>query len=63
MTGLQYVKYTVPLAKTDEERERIREQAVEVPSVQVTDGAFGAVEQRLEAAPPMHFDIARQVRA
>ncbi|MFZ5690209.1 MAG: hypothetical protein ACOY5F_03025 [Pseudomonadota bacterium] len=49
-------------AKTDEERERIREQAVEVPSVQVADGAFAAVERRLEEAPPVRFDIARQVR-
>jgi hypothetical protein len=52
----------IALAKTDEERERIREQAVEVPSVQVADGAFAAVERRLEEAPPVRFDIARQVR-
>jgi hypothetical protein len=52
----------IALAKTDEERQRIRERAVEVPSVQVADGAFAAVERRLEEAPPVRFDIARQVR-
>jgi hypothetical protein len=52
----------IAFAKTDEERGRIREQAVEVPSVQVADGAFAAVERRLGEAPPVRFDIARQVR-
>ena len=50
-------------AKTDEERERIRRQAVEVPSEPVTDDQFASVERRLEEAPPVQFDIARQVRA
>jgi hypothetical protein len=52
----------IALAKTDEERERIREQAVEVRSARVVDEAFAAVERRLEEAPPVRFDIARQVR-
>lgn len=52
----------IALAKSNEERERIREQAVEVPSVQVVEGTFAAVERRLEEAPPVRFDIARQVR-
>jgi hypothetical protein len=49
-------------AKTPEERERIREQSVEVPSVEVADNKFAAVEQRLNEAPPVPFDVARQVR-
>ena len=52
----------IAFAKTDEERERIREQAVEVPSAKVADEEFAAVERRLEEAPPVRFDIARQVR-
>ena len=52
----------VALANTEEDRERIREQAVEVPSEEVGDSHFKAVEQRLEEAPPARFDVARQVR-
>ena len=52
----------VALAKTEEERERIREQAVEVPSEKVEDSDFKTVEQRLQEVPPVEFDIARQVR-
>ncbi len=50
------------LAKSPEERERLREQAVEVPSVEIAETKFAAVEQRLKEAPPVQFDIARQVR-
>lgn len=50
------------LAKTPAERERIRDQAVEVPSAEIADSQFNAVEQRLKEAPPVQFDIARQVR-
>jgi hypothetical protein len=49
-------------AKTEEDRQRIREQAVEVPSEPVTKEQFVLVQQRLEEAPPVQFDIARQVR-
>ena len=49
-------------AKTEEERERIREQAVEVLSAKVEDSAFATVEKRLDEAPPVQFDVARQVR-
>jgi hypothetical protein len=49
-------------AKSPEERERIREQAVEVPSVEVAETKFAEVEQRLKEAPPVPFDVARQVR-
>jgi hypothetical protein len=52
----------VAFAKTDDERQRIREQAVEVPSIAVADAVFTAVEKRLEEAPPVQFDVARQVR-
>ena len=50
------------LAKSPEERERIRNQAVEVPSVEIAETKFAAVEQRLKEAPPVQFDMARQVR-
>jgi hypothetical protein len=50
------------LAKSPAERERIRDQAVEVPSVEVADSQFAAVEQKLKKAPPVQFDVARQVR-
>ncbi len=52
----------VALAKTEGERERIREQTVEVLSETVEDSDFKAVEQSLEEAPPARFDVARQVR-
>lgn len=49
-------------ADTEEERERIREQAVEVPSEPVADQVVKEVERRLTEIPPVQFDIARQVR-
>jgi hypothetical protein len=52
----------IAFAKTEEERKHIREQAVEVPSTKVIDEEFAAVGKRLEEAPPVQFDIARQVR-
>jgi hypothetical protein len=50
------------LAKTPAERERIREQAVEVPSTVVVDVQFAAIQKKLAEAPPVQFDVARQVR-
>jgi hypothetical protein len=50
------------LAKSPEERERIKNQAVEVPSVEIAETKFAAVEQRLKEIPPVQFDMARQVR-
>ena len=50
------------LASTEDERDRIREQAVEVPSEAVADEQVIEVETRLKEAPPVQFDIARQVR-
>jgi hypothetical protein len=50
------------LAKSPEERERIKNQAVEVPSVEIAETKFAAVEQSLNEAPPVQFDMARQVR-
>jgi hypothetical protein len=52
----------IAFAKTEEERKHIREQAVEVPSTKVIDEELAAVGKRLEEAPPVQFDIARQVR-
>ena len=52
----------IAFAKTDEERDRIRKQAVEVRSALIADEAFAEVRRRLEEAPPVRFDIARQVR-
>ena len=52
----------IALAKTDEDRERIRQQAVEVPSQPVTKDQFATVQKRLEEVPPVQFDVARQVR-
>jgi hypothetical protein len=50
------------LAKSQEERQRIKNQAVEVPSVEIAENKFATVEQRLKEAPPVQFDMARQVR-
>ena len=52
----------IALARTDEERERIRRQAVEIPSEPVTKDEFATVAQRLDEVPPVQFDVARQVR-
>ena len=51
----------IAFASSDEEKQQIREQAVEVSSVKIADAEFAAVEKRLEEAPPAPFDIARQV--
>jgi hypothetical protein len=52
----------IAFAKTDEEKQIIKEQAIEVPSAPVPDKEFEAVRERLAEAPPVQFDIARQVR-
>jgi hypothetical protein len=52
----------IAMAKTEEEKSRIKEQAIEVPAAPVVDEQFVAVNRRLEEAPPVRFDIARQVR-
>jgi hypothetical protein len=52
----------IAFASSDEEKQQIREQAVEVPSVKIANDEFAVVEKRLEEAPPVPFDIARQVR-
>lgn len=49
-------------ADTEEERERIREQAEEVATEPVADQKVNEVEKRLTETPPVQFDIARQVR-
>ena len=52
----------IALAKTTEEKEHIRQRAVEVSSQPVTKEQFVTVEKRLEEVPPVKFDVARQVR-
>lgn len=52
----------VAMAKTPEEREKIQEQAVEVRSDDIPLTQFAEVEQSLKDAPPVSFDVARQVR-
>ena len=50
------------LAKTPAEREHILDQAVEISSSVVADERFASVQTRLAEAPPVRFDVARQVR-
>jgi hypothetical protein len=52
----------IALAQTHQEKQYVKEQAIEVPSAKVTDEEFAIVNRRLEEAPPVKFDIARQVR-
>jgi hypothetical protein len=52
----------IAFAKTADEKNRIKEQAIEVPTAPVADQEFASVKSRLEEAPPVRFDIARQVR-
>lgn len=52
----------VAMAKTPDERQRIQEQAVEVRSDDIPSTHFAEVEQSLKDAPPVRFDVARQVR-
>jgi hypothetical protein len=50
------------MARTPAEREHIRHQAVEVSSIVVADIQFAAIQKKLIEAPPVKFDIARQIR-
>ena len=52
----------VAFASSNEERERINEQAVEVRSEKVASKEIETVEKRLKEVPPVKFDVARQVR-
>lgn len=52
----------IAMAKTDEDRQRIRNTAVEVPSKAVEAPMVEQMERRLAEAPPARFDVARQVR-
>jgi hypothetical protein len=51
----------IAMAKSDAEKERIRKLAVEVPSEPVSKDQFASVQKRLAEAPPVQFDVARQV--
>ncbi len=52
----------VAQAKTPEEKKRIEALPLDVGSDQVTDVLFTEVSISLEEAPPVRFDLARQVR-
>lgn len=52
----------IALARTDEERDRIRRQAIEVPSAAVSETIYDQVRQSLELVPAARFDVVRQVR-
>ncbi len=52
----------IGFAKSDEEKERIRQTAIEVPSRPVGNDEFSGVQKSLEEVPPVRFDVARQVR-
>ena len=49
-------------ARSEEEREHIASLPVEVGTELVTEEQFERVEQSLKEAPPVQFDLARQVR-
>jgi len=52
----------VLFAKTPEAEKQLREQAIEVPSSIVSNDQVQRADENLKAAPPVSFDIARQVR-
>jgi len=52
----------VAQATTEQEREHIASLPVEVGSEPVTEEQFARVDQALKEAPPVQFDLARQVR-
>jgi hypothetical protein len=52
----------VAQAQSEQERERIAALPVEVGSKPVTEEKFDQVDQSLKEAPPVQFDLARQVR-
>jgi hypothetical protein len=52
----------IALAKDPSEKNRIAAQAVEVESSPISDESVARVEASLAEAPPIEFDVARQVR-
>lgn len=52
----------IAMARTEEEKRRIKEHAIEVHATPLNDQKFTIVNRRIEEAPPMRFDVARQVR-
>ncbi len=52
----------VAQAKTPEEKKRIEALPLDVGSKQITNAQFSNVASSLEKAPPVRFDLARQVR-
>jgi hypothetical protein len=55
-------EFAVAQAQTEEERERIANLSVEVGTAAVTKHQCEHVERSLKEAPPVQFDLARQVR-
>jgi len=56
------MELAVAQAQTEEECERIANLCVEVGTAAVTKSQFAHVERSLKEAPPVQFDLARQVR-
>lgn len=52
----------IQFAKTPEEEQHLLEQAVEMPSAVVSAAQVSGIAASLKAAPPVSFDVARQVR-
>jgi len=52
----------VAMATSPEEKKRVTELPVEVGSIQVSEGQLNQVDNNLKVAPPVKFDLARQVR-
>lgn len=64
LARLSPVAKTIAMAQaaTEQERERIAGLSVEVSSQSITDDKFTRVGQALKEAPPVKFDVNRQVR-
>jgi hypothetical protein len=52
----------VAQATTDEEKERLSNLPIEITSIEVDVERFQRVDESLKKAPPVKFDVARQVR-
>jgi hypothetical protein len=52
----------IALASSTAAKDKIRQQAVEIPSDPITQEQFVSVEKSLQEVPPVKFDVARQVR-
>lgn len=55
-------KFASASAKTEEERQQIEDQGIEIKSEKLAEAEFKDVEKKLKDIPPIDFDIARQTR-